>query len=244
MLQVFHLPGKGVGQASHATHSHPHREVVPLANAGRNVHVSRLADNLGLASAHANGGRVAGLWRVVVGLAVNLHQLRVVDLTAESILNGLEIWAMAVRGHLDAIGEPSRQIMHEVVSGIGIPVAYIPARYKLGFGINCGPRPNVAPAMTLFFCGNVRFLGSHERPNFVALDTLARKIAESFVLKFRAGFSEIGQKPHYRTAMNASHAGRCAERISQISRQLPERVLLWKSCSCRQATSLCLTGQA
>jgi hypothetical protein len=68
--------------------------------------------------------------------------------------------------------------------------------------------------MTFFLCGNVRFLSSNERPNFVALDTLASQVAKSLVLKFGARFAEIGQKFHYRRAVNASHAGRCAKRIS------------------------------
>ena len=86
---------------------------------------------------------------------------------------------MTVRGHLDAISEPSCEIVHEVVSGLGIPVADVPARDKFGFRINRRPRPDIATTVTLFLCGNVRFLGSYEAPNFVALDTLAIQVAET-----------------------------------------------------------------
>jgi hypothetical protein len=60
---------------------------------------------------------------------------------------------VAVCGHLDAIGEPSREIVHEVVSGLGIPVADVPAGDKLGFSVNRRPRPNVAPAFAFFSAG-------------------------------------------------------------------------------------------
>ena len=60
------------------------------------MRVSGLANDFGFASAHAQRGAIASLWRVVVALAVNLHQLRVIDLTTKSVLNGLEVRAVAV----------------------------------------------------------------------------------------------------------------------------------------------------
>jgi hypothetical protein len=88
---------------------------------------------------------------------------------------------------LHAIGEPSRKIVHEVISGGGITIADIPARDKFGFGINRRPRPNVAPALALFLGRHIDFLAADERPNFVALDKLAGEIAENLVLIFGTG---------------------------------------------------------
>jgi hypothetical protein len=48
---------------------HAHREVVPFANAGRNVRVFRLPDNLGLTRTHTNGERIANLSVVSARLA-------------------------------------------------------------------------------------------------------------------------------------------------------------------------------
>src|SRR6202020_2925168 len=137
-----------------------------------------------------------------------------VDLRSESILHGLEVRAMAVCGHLDAIGEPSGEVLHEVVSGLRIPIADVPARDKLGFGINGGPRPNVATAFSLFVCGNVALFGSNERPDFVALNALASQVAESDILILGTSFAEISQELHYGRAVNAGHASRGAKGIT------------------------------
>lgn len=149
--------------------------------------VVRLAHDLRLTRSHTLCRTIAGFWRVVEGLTVNLYQLSKVDFNTESILDGAKIGAMAICGHLDAIGEPSGQVMHEVVSGLRIPVANVPAGNELRFGINGDPRPDIAATATFFLCGDVGFLSSHEGPDFVALDTLAIQIAESFVLILRAG---------------------------------------------------------
>ena len=91
------------------------------------MRVIRLTHDLCLTRSHALCGAVAGLWRVVVALAVNLNQLREVDVLAESILYGADIRLVAVCGHLDTARHPSGQIVHEVVSGLGIPVADVDA---------------------------------------------------------------------------------------------------------------------
>jgi hypothetical protein len=62
---------------------------------------------------------------------------------------------MRVSGQLDAIGEPGREIMHEVVSRARIPVADVPARHQLGFGINRRPRPDITATLAALTVGYV-----------------------------------------------------------------------------------------
>ncbi len=57
VLVILDLLRKCVSQAGETAHPQSHREVLALANAGGNMLVLWLADDLGLATTHANGGR-------------------------------------------------------------------------------------------------------------------------------------------------------------------------------------------
>ena len=72
---------------------------------------------------------------------------------------------MAVCGHLDAISEPSREIVHKVVGRFAIVVADVPAGDEFGCGVNRRPRPNIqtSPRLPPFFCprGERKFKPTH-----------------------------------------------------------------------------------
>jgi hypothetical protein len=65
-----------------------------------------------LASADAIGGAVTALGALGSG-TVELHELRVVDVVAESLLDSFEVGAMAVSRKLDAVREPGPQVIHQ-----------------------------------------------------------------------------------------------------------------------------------
>ena len=106
--------------------------------------------------------------------AVVLDQHGVVDVRAERALNGFQIWLVAVRGELDAVGEPRSHILHEVIG--------IPSR----LGCQQTMRPSVCyrhparstsssrqhPSAAAFAVRNVLLLAVNETPNFIALDAL------------------------------------------------------------------------
>lgn len=110
-----------------------------------------------------------------------------------------------------------------MISRFAVTVANVPARNEFGFGINRRPSPDVATALLALGGGDVLFFAPDERPNFVALDTLAGQVAESLVLKFGTSFAQIGQELHDRRAMNASHASRGAEGIT-LAKQATTRM--------------------
>jgi hypothetical protein len=60
--------------------------------------------------------------------------------------------------------------------------------------------------------GDVLLLGVAERPDLVALDDLARQIAQGVVLVVRARFPEIDQQLDDRVFRRAGHAHRAADR--------------------------------
>jgi hypothetical protein len=101
---------------------------------------------------------------------------------------------MTVRSHLDAIGEPSGEVLHEVVSSLCIPVADVPAGDKFRFGVYGRPSPNIAPALTLFFRRNIHFFCAYKTPNLIALDALTGEISESLILEVRAGLPGVNEE--------------------------------------------------
>jgi hypothetical protein len=78
---------KPVSQAREPAHRHSHRQILSLDKAGADVHFVRIAAHRVTFGSEANGravARFASSFR-----AVNLYELRVVDLSAECIFNGL-----------------------------------------------------------------------------------------------------------------------------------------------------------
>src|SRR5881394_2614940 len=85
--EVFNLLAEGVGQAGEPAHAHPHREVLALDIAGRDVLRVWTAGDGVLLSSQAIGRRVARLG-AARRVAVDLDELREVYIRAESLLDG------------------------------------------------------------------------------------------------------------------------------------------------------------
>ncbi len=121
---------------------------------------------------------------------------------------------MAVCGQLDAIGEPSSKIVHEMVGASGIPLPDEPAGDEFRIGIQRNPGQNVTPSFGLFLVHRILLLSSNEGPNLIALDALRGEVPKSLVLILRACRAEVALEFHDRGAMYAGHAGDRAEGIS------------------------------
>jgi hypothetical protein len=79
------------------------------------VVVIGVATDYRLASAHADCGAVARLWRLA-DAAVNLLQHRVINICSERIFNRAQISTMAVCGQLNAMRQAVCQIAHGSVT--------------------------------------------------------------------------------------------------------------------------------
>ena len=87
MRQLF---TESIRQSRKPAKLHPHREILPLRVAGRNVIVVRVPANDTFTRAHANGGTVS-CFRRFANAAINLFQHRVINLSAERIFNRCQI---------------------------------------------------------------------------------------------------------------------------------------------------------
>src|SRR6185437_206784 len=102
-----------IGQPRESPHLHPHREILPLNVACRNVLGVWTARNFHLSATDA-------LWRTIAGIvfgtrAVELHEHGVIYLIVECFFDRREVGTMAVRRELHAIGKTLRQIIHESI---------------------------------------------------------------------------------------------------------------------------------
>src|SRR5687768_9189797 len=141
------------------------------------IRVSR--DNLPL-TADALGWAVALL--AFAGIAVNLDQHRVVDSLAESLVNSRQIGAESITGQLDAIGEASSEIVHEVASSNRVALPDHPGANELAIGVHCDPRPHVASdASFKHLRSDVLLFRIDERPNLIDLNPLTGKVAKCLV---------------------------------------------------------------
>src|SRR6266496_3339655 len=192
MLKIFHLLRESVGQSCEPAHRHTHCEVLPLNVACGDVLVIGRTTNDCLTCPHADCGAVASVWRVA--LAVNLLQHRIINVLAEGIPNRVQINAVTVGRKLDAVRQTLSQVLNKVMRCSPVTAANEPAMNELCVGINRDPCPSV-PCRSIhsLLKRAVFVLGVNERPNLVALDSLAGKIAKNFVLVLRTGAAKIAK---------------------------------------------------
>jgi hypothetical protein len=122
-----------------------------------------------------------------------------------------------VGSELEAMRQPLDEVVDEVIRSPAVSRSDEPARHKLRVGVDRYPRPHIAPSVFLLLTGDVLFLRTTERPDFVALDAAAGEVAESFVLIVGARRAEIDQKLIYCGAMHACHARDSTNGIPSIS---------------------------
>ncbi len=142
----------------------------------------RVALDASLASADALCGAVTTACRLRGG-PVNLNQHRVIDLSAERRIDRGHIRPMTVSRDLDAVGEARREIVNELLSGVGVAVSNVPAGDKLRVGVGREPQPRIAGcSRRLGFLRGVLLLGADEAPNFIDLESLTGKVLKHAVL--------------------------------------------------------------
>jgi len=101
-----------------------------------------VASDLVLLCSVADGGAVAGFR--LSRRAVDLDQLREVDVCPECVSDRFHIRAMAVRRELYAVRQTALEILHELIGGVRIAVADHPAANELRIGVKRDPRPDAS----------------------------------------------------------------------------------------------------
>jgi len=128
-------------------------------------------------------------------LAVQLDELRVIDIGAEPGLDSFQICPMPVAGDLRAVRQPLGEIADKLGRGRAAPIPDAPGRHEFRIGANRNPSPNVAGRLR---CGlgehDIALFGVDKAPNLVELEPLAGQIAKHLVLIGRARLARINQQ--------------------------------------------------
>lgn len=156
-------------------------------------------------------------------VAVDFHELRVVNIRAECLFHRVEVGAVPVRRELDAVGDPVFQIADERVRILGIPPADQVRDDELRVGFNRRPRPHVA--RTIWCPLRVRDVGLlrvAERPNLIDLHALGLHAPHRVVMEGRTGPSRVFQQlrhgvdRHVHHAADGAHGGALAEHAQDL----------------------------
>jgi hypothetical protein len=116
---------------------------------------------------------------------------------------------------LDAVSQPSRQIVHEMIRRARVTAADKPARHKFRVRVKRNPSPDAANArLSPHSFRHVFVFRVTERPYFVTLDALAIQVAKNLVLIRGASRAKLHQKFLNRRAMDSRHADSGAERTA------------------------------
>ena len=177
---------------SKAAHRHPHCQILTLNIAGRNVLLVGLPNDWGSHCSNALRGAIARIFTLRF-VPVQFDQHSVINFSPERQFHSSQIDSQSIRGQLDAVGQPSGQVVHEVLGIPSIARAHAPAGNQFSVRTNCGPRPHVTIAkLAAKFFRHILFLRIAELPNLIALDSpfASGKLAKRLVLILRTCLSD------------------------------------------------------
>jgi len=214
VLVILDFLRERIGQSSEAAHVHPHGKILPFGVAGRDMPPIGIPRNGGRKRTDALRRAVARLLCLRF-IAVQLHKHGVINFGSEGQINGVQIGFVPIGSQLHAGCEPRGQVVHEFLSVISRTAPHMPAGNEFGVGADGCPGPNVSKSkFAAQFFWHVLFFGVAERPNFIALDSLARKVVQRLVLIFRARLADFREESHNGVLRHARHSHRGANRIA------------------------------
>lgn len=205
VLVVLHLLGKGVRETGKPAHAHPHVQIIALTDAGGNTGGLGTARNAHLPRALVDGAAISH-FGARFHVAVDFHDLGVVDFRSKGFLGRNDIRAEAIRRKLDAVGNATGEIVHKELCRRQIAVPDVPAGDELRFGIDGRPDPDITPTFPLGLLRNIPFLTPDKTPNLITFNPFTGKIAEGFVLAFGASRPEVSQKFHNGRAVDTGNS--------------------------------------
>src|SRR5437773_1700483 len=118
---------------------------------------------------------------------------------------------MSICRQLHTIRQTRSQILDEMMRCSRVTATDKPARNELRIGVKCNPCPTITRSCRLLIKVAIPFLRINERPNLVALNTLALQIHKNLVLILRTSAAKIDQQLHNRRSVNVRHSTDGAE---------------------------------
>src|SRR6266542_736685 len=107
---------------------------------------------------------------------------RVVNVDAERMIDRANIPVQAIRCQLHFGCETRGHVLHELVAVMRSTVPDQERDEQLAVGIDCRPRPDVAPSCRLLLWRGTLLLRAAERPNLVALHSLRFRAAHRLIV--------------------------------------------------------------
>ena len=221
---MIQLLAERIRQAREAPHVHPPVEILSFHVRRANVRVIRCADDVDTLGAQTLCRAVALLpFRIV---AVDLHQLRVVNSLRERIRNGYQIHLVPVRGQLDSIRQTAFNVLKERSRTPGIPSSYHPRNHELGLSFNRGKCPNVSASPRFhLFGGDVLFFAADKRPDLIDLNAFRGNVADNAVLVISTSRADADQEPKDSAFRHARQSDGGANRAAFNKRRYHRRFL-------------------
>jgi hypothetical protein len=216
MRQVFNFFGKCIRQSCEPTHRHSQRQILSLNKTSRNSALVGIAQHVLLYNTFADRRAVPRLrYRRLRQVTENLVNGRIIDAVfAEHFGNYRNVGAVAVSRELEAPADLRPQKAEKFVGSASASVANVPTGHKFGIRAHRNPSPRIAKSLPFHFSRAIPFFGVRERPNFVALDLLASKIAKNAVLIFRTGATKIAEKFNDSVFGYAGHSHGSADAVA------------------------------
>ena len=174
-------------QAREAAQMCPHRQIGSFDVACGYVARIRVSAD-GCRNGRSDLRRRVPVWPRAVGVTVDLHELREVNVRTKVFFDCGDVAAQTVRCDLESATHTLAQIANERVGAGRIALRRQVRENKLGFRINCHPHVGVSP-LTRRINGAAMLFGMNERPEFVRLDVAGMDAAHPRIEKLAALFA-------------------------------------------------------
>jgi hypothetical protein len=213
-FQIVELLAKGVRQTGESADCLAHGHVLPFDVAGRDVPHVRASIAYFYYRLNHRGGRVASSSIVLAVVAIHLYHLGKISHAREYVLDALPVKVESIGGQLDAVlvGHPITERSEELVGSFAVALTNFVSGNQFCFGINGDENPRVANFGGILGFHLALFLLA-ERPDFIALNPLASKVAHPRIHQSYAAFSRKHQESEnriamqFRDALSAANAG-------------------------------------
>ncbi|HTD21349.1 MAG TPA: hypothetical protein VK738_01770 [Terriglobales bacterium] len=226
-FQIAQFLREGIGQSGKPSHCHSHSEILSFDIAGTDMLRVRVSlSDLG----YRLHDWAWGVFRFAVMLAivaVQLHKLREINVSAKRVLNGAYVKAKTVCGDLYAIGQTLREIVNQDICRTLGAFAYNKRRNQFCLRVNGHENPLVANFGSIILSDSSLFLKA-ERPDFIALNEFAGKFPHSSVQQLGAALACQNQKTQDSVTVQSGKAlGRAHRAALQQALQGADSVVLF-----------------
>lgn len=212
-FQIVELLRERISEAGKPSHLHSHGQVLPFHVGSRNVFFIRVPEPHSGYNLRDWAWGVFGRMVMLAIVAIQLDELRKVNIVAKEKRDLGRVKPESVRGDLRAVVYSLHQVANKIFGRGCVALPDGKRRNQFRLCIHSDKDPLVAKLCGVILAEFALLLKT-ERPNFVTLDVVANEIAHPGIVQTGATFSRQYEQLHDGVTVQSGHAFRGTNRAA------------------------------